>query len=252
MTGILASVLLSSCISTARAPIAVDTPTVTASGQGQAEIEARILRAQLETARQYDQRLVETVYWGLGTVVTIAIALVGFGAFANLRLYERDKASLREELRRENKDEIGRIERSLREGAAGLQKTLQRTTNEAARGATESAVAKLTTDLDNLRFTMLLHQYDFARQRVLYWRDTRAPSNVLSEYAEMGLLAIRMGKLAGAPDEFRINDVLDGILGQLTVGTKANSGQVKSITEFLNELPDSYAQNKEMILPYLR
>ena len=48
---------------------------------------------------QFDQRLLTTVFWALGLVATFAVGLAGFSWFSNYRAYERDKASIKEELR---------------------------------------------------------------------------------------------------------------------------------------------------------
>ena len=60
--------------------------------------EVIALRAQLELMHQYDQRLLSTVYWSLTVVVALVLALITIIGFLNLRVYERDKAALKQEL----------------------------------------------------------------------------------------------------------------------------------------------------------
>jgi hypothetical protein len=60
--------------------------------------ELAIMQAELQTLRSFQDRLLMTVYWALGTVASIAFLLVGFGWFANFRIYERDKDALGREL----------------------------------------------------------------------------------------------------------------------------------------------------------
>lgn len=72
-------------------------PTATASSQlddNSPNDEILILKAQLEEMRFYEQKLLETVYWSLGTVAT----LIFFCRFTNFRTYEKDKQSLEREL----------------------------------------------------------------------------------------------------------------------------------------------------------
>ena len=57
------------------------------------------MKSQLEVVQSYQDKFLLTVYWALGTLATIAALLVGFGWFANFRVYERDKAALNQELR---------------------------------------------------------------------------------------------------------------------------------------------------------
>ncbi len=78
-------------------------PTISAS-QNSMTIEHKdlenidVLRAQLETTKRFQADILSTVHWSLGVLVAISIILVGFGWYANFRVYERDKQSLREEV----------------------------------------------------------------------------------------------------------------------------------------------------------
>jgi hypothetical protein len=59
-------------------------------------------------------RLLNTVYWSLGTLATVTALLIGFGWFANFRVYERDKGAMRTELLTEIGAERSRISDDLR------------------------------------------------------------------------------------------------------------------------------------------
>src|SRR2546430_2545662 len=58
--------------------------------------ELVVLKAQLEQMRFYDARLLATVYWALGGLAALTVGVIGFGWFANFKVYERDKAQLSE------------------------------------------------------------------------------------------------------------------------------------------------------------
>ena len=60
--------------------------------------EAIALREQNKIIREYHSSLLDTVYWALGGVFTLAALLSGFGWWSNFRVYEADKRRLREEL----------------------------------------------------------------------------------------------------------------------------------------------------------
>jgi hypothetical protein len=62
-------------------------------------IEIELLKAQLSDARGFQSDLLSTVYWSLGVVVGIVALLVGYNWFTNFKIYEREKASLLEELK---------------------------------------------------------------------------------------------------------------------------------------------------------
>lgn len=83
------------------------TPTTTAAPQPnlQLESELKVLKMQVATMKEYHSSLLDTVYWALGTVATVAALLVGFGWFANFKFHESEKQRLKEELE-------GRLERA--------------------------------------------------------------------------------------------------------------------------------------------
>ena len=61
--------------------------------------QEKFLRGQLAEMRDYDQRLIATVYWSLGGVFLVVVVIAGFNWFANYRIYERERESLRNELK---------------------------------------------------------------------------------------------------------------------------------------------------------
>lgn len=75
-------------------------PTATAaSAVRMPNDETLVLRAQLAEVHRFQEQILSTVYWSLGTLAGITVLLVGFGWWTNFRVYERDKQSLEKELR---------------------------------------------------------------------------------------------------------------------------------------------------------
>ena len=59
-----------------------------------------ILQAQLEIIRNYDENLLNTVYWSLGTTVGIMLLVVGLGWYSNFRVYTRDVAEMERNIKK--------------------------------------------------------------------------------------------------------------------------------------------------------
>lgn len=61
--------------------------------------ELIIAKAELAASLRFQDQVLTTIYWSLGTVAGLAILLVGYGWWTNFRIYDRDKQSLERELR---------------------------------------------------------------------------------------------------------------------------------------------------------
>jgi DNA-binding ferritin-like protein len=87
-------------------------------------------------------RILQTVHWALGTIVTVLLAITGAGWYANFRVYRRDLDALRkdlessfherqEEIRHDLVEQLGTIAERIKESAqnalkSDLEATIQR------------------------------------------------------------------------------------------------------------------------------
>jgi len=170
----------------------------------QAEREIAVLRGQLETMRQYDQRLLTTVYWSLGGLLTVAVLLIGFGWYANFRVYERDKAALSDALRLDFENKVSIIQKELQATTAeGIDRA-----EKAAVSAAESAARALRSELSNQlsRVNKTIHkiQYDLLRREAEEWIQKKVPKNVLRTYGQMLDTSLHL-------DAFWVSQALDGM-----------------------------------------
>lgn len=75
-------------------------PEETATPIGDASNEtAVLLQAELDSVRRTDKRLLQTVYWSLGTLAAVAAGLIFFSWFTNVRLSDNDRTQLRQEIK---------------------------------------------------------------------------------------------------------------------------------------------------------
>lgn len=133
--------------------------------------EVAVLQAQLEEMRSNNDRLVETVLWSLGGMLTVVIAVIGVIAFFQFRLTDRDKTAIQQELsgrvteevaglRQANAQDlasaIARLEEqrvsNLQAIAAGTQGAVDRVNSEAARldGRVSDLSDRVTRELATL------------------------------------------------------------------------------------------------------
>lgn len=132
--------------------------------QGQSDTEkSAILQSQIELMRQYEDRILQTVYWSLGGMITVVVLIAGFGWFANFRLYEHDKKVLRQELLQLLTHEMEKIHKEL---------------DDTARRAVSREVMEFKT-----------MKYDMLRAKAQKYKDEGVFPNVI-------LIALEMLKVA--------------------------------------------------------
>mgnify|MGYP001562726215 CR=1 FL=1 len=62
------------------------------------EAKLQALQAEVQVFKDFTQHILTTIYFSLGTVVVVLFAMVGFGWYQNVRVYERDKEAMRQAL----------------------------------------------------------------------------------------------------------------------------------------------------------
>jgi alkanesulfonate monooxygenase SsuD/methylene tetrahydromethanopterin reductase-like flavin-dependent oxidoreductase (luciferase family) len=113
----------------------------------QENTETAILEAQLETIKDYDQRLQNTIQWAISIVAASLAVLAGFNWYTNRKEFARERAALKadlhkslddfgrsvdqleEKLRSAMKAELAESEKKLRDAAAATIKSLSERVN---------------------------------------------------------------------------------------------------------------------------
>ena len=111
-------------------PTPITTVIASQTNQDQIETKNAILTAQYDLMRQYDQRLLNTVYWSLSVVGALVVGLTALNWYTNNRLYERDKAIYQKELEGFINVELGKSEVSIRNELGNRFNTLSKELEE--------------------------------------------------------------------------------------------------------------------------
>jgi hypothetical protein len=195
-----------------------------APSTGHAE-DVAVLKAQLETMRAYDQRLLATVYYALAGIGSVVLLVVGLGWYTNFRLYRRDVKDLK-----------GSIDAQI----VTLGRDLEAKLRQAAVAAGQQAVQSSLRSLKEL-------EYEHTKAEAEKWERDGTDANALITYARAIDLALDV-----SPD-FEIPHILDemvrilkkkkAILTALVIG-RVNAQLVK--------IPAEYSQAVDAVRELIR
>ena len=221
---VVAAICTATFYASAAAPSASTAASQAAPGEQLSQVE--LLKAQLEVTRTYHSSLLDTVYWALGTVFVMVTLLVGFGWFANFRVYERDKDVLRRELEAENEKNKKKLETFLDQRLVQVSADVE--TAQAQRMETLEALNTVLSRRLNDHLAML------ERERI---RQTIKLSPSASYSLESALRLLEKC-IDQSPDE--IPDVLHLILKKLDEGGKFTARAITDVNSALDKLPQQY------------
>lgn len=195
------------------------TPTPASSPpQSNPNDEVIALRAQIEIMRQYDQKLLDTVYWALGVLVGITLLVVGLGWYTNFKVYKRDVEDLKRDFKNELLPELTKV----------------------ARQAGESAVKSALESFREVQYKQLKLEAD-------KWEKEGVYANALRTYSEMIELANAI--LAG----FYVPGVLDEMLRLLREkDVRLRASTIADVNKELDKVPSKYSATVEAIKEIMR
>jgi hypothetical protein len=219
---------------TAVQPSAVALPH---SGQTASETENAVLRARLEEERTYNSAILQTVYWSLGVLVTLSIALIGFGWFANFRVYERDKEALTKALDGHLTTGLSNAKEMIRHGIEDLRQHVVRETERMHVESASTIDSAITARLADIEAKLERTERAF--------KDTRLEhellrANYLFGQAQHGnafnacLSAISLAHDLGKPHV--VHSVLDELEKQINKMNGVFGSDIQNLTTFLEHL----------------
>lgn len=195
--------------------------------------EVAVLRAQLETMRQFQQDILSTVWWSLGTMVAVAALLTGYSWFSSRQLYDRDKQRLQQELR-EHAEQVA-IKAARDAARASAQTVTQQVAHE---------VSQFRAQQDSLRRDVLRTRIQLAQSAAEQHRASGVYGNVVTTYNGMLEYALDLD------DQILVSDALEGIQSGLRdiLGkgqSYVDADDAKSISDNPARLPGSYSVEVE-------
>jgi hypothetical protein len=210
------------------------------------DAQIRVLKAQLEQMRFYDQRLLSTVYWALGFIGGLTAALVGLGWFANFRLHSRELGALRQELRGYLQEEFAKLQQGMQSEAIQRHDALSKRVRDAGEVAAKQVHAELASRIDTLDHELMEQRYDVLSLRADDWEARGVHINALRWYIKL----VELGR--AMEQDWRVGNALAKIGETLSTIARDNASRpdtnmTREILELLESIPQSFSVDKEAI-----
>ena len=212
-----------------------------------------VLKAQLDFMREYDQRLLNTVYMALGGTF-VMWTLINIAAYLTNR---RDKEALMREIQDKTAAETIRLSGEITAKANALdeklalalsanKKELELLIEAKSKAVTDALSAKissvetqLTSNVSGISRELKEVEYQFASIEALKWKAEKVPANELRKYETMLNISI------DHENYWRIPRDLEKILGLVksipnTVGIKPDAEQIGNIHVSLSRVPKAH------------
>lgn len=202
---------------------------VSARPASPASSDSPTFETQFEHLRWFDERLLQTVYWSLGTIATVSALFVAFSWFLNVRLADRDRQQLWDEIRSGLKNETEDRLKEIEAKASAM---------VSSKGESERKYHRDTDALRNrLAATQFLLLETVARSEL--------SSGNLNEVVDTAVLLIDGGRHAAEdPAILRGLDLLQQVLQN---GAQPTVKQAAEINVAIDNLPDQFATDREIV-----
>lgn len=211
-------------------------PHTSESGDSAATVAS--LQSQIEVLREYHGHLLATVYWSLATVGGLTVVLLGFGWYVNLRVYDRDKRALIQELKGAMAEENAALKQGLEEGARKFASSVEerlrvreRQVAEAGEAAASVVHAKLAGDNRRIQQEILELRFVITEMEADSWRAKKVHSNELRALLKMVATAQSLQY------DFWVSGALDRMLICFQNGARPDAQLASELLATLGRLP---------------
>lgn len=179
-----------------------------------------VLQAQLDVMRGYQESLLTTVQWAVGTTFGIVLLVVGLGWYTNFRIYKRDV----EDIERDSK------------------KFIESQKSDMLESLRSEITSRVTSEIRGLRSTIDDLVYEFRKMESATYEKQGYVSLAIRNQTEILAIALRTR-------DWDIPEVLDEI--RRLVGLKKavlSASIVTDVHEAFSKLPEKYSKEADAIL----
>jgi len=232
-------------------PPPIEQRQVQSDGSPSSSDEKAFLRGQLAEMRDYDQRLIATVYWSLSGVFLVVVVVAGLNLFANYRVYERERDSLRNEVAAQAKLVHSELEQRFHKLSQSLVATEQENADDLKRHLIGEIKKSVTAEAQ--QYSGQIHSAHQRLPEALY-RDTefraRYYESKNENYEAFGLWIENlehMKEVGWLWSDMHVGDVLKRLMAILKKGQSISYTFQKRLIKVLDGAPPVLSTEVELL-----
>ncbi|MES2462056.1 MAG: hypothetical protein V4671_15840 [Armatimonadota bacterium] len=238
------------------------------------DTEVAVLRAQLQTMKDYDGRLLGTVYWSLAGMFSVIFVVLGAGYFINFRSYERDREAIKDSILNEVRAELvaqhatekaeidlfhANAEKMIDTGLSEIPAKLEESSKKAVAGVEESskkavagveqsskkAVADIERKIEVMQSDVNDMKFDLLKIEAVRWRETGVFNNALRTECEtiQFLKQVKRDYWLGQ----RVENIKSDLNRLIKDKARLSTGVSGNIMEALNGMPAELSIEVEIV-----
>ncbi|WGH76783.1 hypothetical protein P8625_06445 [Tenacibaculum tangerinum] len=200
------------------------------------EKKVLILETKLETVDSTNTKILNTVYWTLGGLMSVFIAIIGLNFFQNFNLNRKKIDSIKWELNNELFKAINTMTDSILKTNKELKKELKEDIDSGIKTSFQSFDYEINRLKDNYK-----EVYRSELIRKAFEHKEKNQMGYILNLIELLKLDIEKGH------DFRIHESLQLITDCLDSGFKGNSDSITRLNATLKKLPEEYDLQKKNI-----
>ena len=207
-----------------------------------AKIQIVKLTAQVDAMNKFQTDLLTTVYWSLGTLITVAIFLIGYSWFSNFRVYERDKLSLKSELSANINSDMEHIRSEFSQKTVEFKNEVKDQVNESIRSEIDTLDRKINKYRNESKSEFLWLEKNLIEMERDKWREKKVLSNAFRASAKLLKNAILLESnwsVSAALDS--LLEDLNAILKQTNPSTHLDSDDIQRAVKIIEQVDSSHA-----------
>lgn len=228
------------------APTSVAAAIQPTSDSSQKE-EILLLKAQLQTIREYEQQFLSVVLWSLGSIIALAVGLAAFNWYSSKISYERELEALSRENRGFQSELKALLQHEVDEKSSALIERLdsrQSAIESTVKKSLEKQLGELSSRIGDLKKSLVDLEYNDTERQAEAALTEKRYSWAIYKYAELILVSIRQGS-----DHYQATEIIDRIREILDKNNPSlSASDVSHAIESLKKLSGSLSAPAEGLI----